>query len=111
MLSTISYAQTKTWIVVGGDKPPAIVNDNEVVKYFDTMYLDILIPDTVSNIVLVTGDHKMTQDKKIYRQLVYHYNTGRVDTHMVRTDQQMQVWHYNHYMHKRIEMSEPIVKQ
>ena len=110
-LSAISYAQSeKTWIVVGGDKPPAVVGDTGVIRFFDSMKLDILISDSLHHTVLVTGDHKFFDNQQVRRQVVYHYNTGRIDTHMIRTDEKMQVYYFNHYIHKRLEVSEYILK-
>lgn len=112
LLSTKVYAQSdKTWIVVGGDKPPAVVDDTRVIRFFDTMNLDIMISDSLHHTVLVTGDHKYFENQQVNRQLVYHYNTGRIDTHMIRTDEKMQVYYFNHYIHKRLEVSEYILKQ
>ena len=111
LLSITIYAQSnKTWIVVGGDKPPAVVGDTGVIRFFDTMNLDIMISDSVHHTVLVTGDHKFFENQNVYRQVVNHYNTGRIDTHMIRTDEKIQVYYYNHYIHKRLEVSKYILK-
>ena len=112
LLSTKVCAQNnKTWIVVGGDKPPAVVDDTRVIRFFDTMNLDIMISDSVHHTVLVTGDHKFFENQQVHRQVVNHYNTGRIDTHMIRTDEKMQVYYYNHYIHKRLEVSKYILGQ
>ena len=112
LLSTTVYAQSKkTWIVVGGDKPPAVVDDTRVIRYFNNMNLDIMISDSVHHTVLVTGDHKFFENQQVHRQVVYHYNTGKIDTHMIRTDEQMQVYYFNHYIHKRLEVSKYILEQ
>ena len=112
LLSTTVYAQSnKTWIVVGGDKPPAVVDDTRVIRYFNNMNLDIMISDSVHHTVLVTGDHKFFENQQVYRQVVYHYNTGRIDTNIIRTDEKMQVYYYNHYIHKRLEVSKYILEQ
>ena len=112
LLSTKVCAQNnKTWIVVGGDKPPAVVDDTRVIRFFDNMNLDIMISDTVHHTVLVTGDHKFFKNQQVHRQVVYHYNTGRIDTHMIRTDEKMQVYYFNHYIHKRLEVSKYILEK
>lgn len=112
LLSTTIYAQSnKTWIVVGGDKPPAVVDDTRVIRFFDTMNLDIMISDSVHHTVLVTGDHKFFENQQVHRQVVNHYNTGRIDTNIIRTDEKMQIYYYNHYIHKRLEVSEYILEQ
>ena len=112
LLSTTIYAQSnKTWIVVGGDKPPAVVDDTAVIRFFDTMNLDIMISDSVHHTVLVTGDHKFFENQQVHRQVVCHYNTGKIDTSMIRTDEKMQVYYFNHYIHKRLEVSKYILEQ
>tara|TARA_B100000963_G_scaffold265735_1_gene233955 strand:- start:3791 stop:4165 length:375 start_codon:yes stop_codon:yes gene_type:complete len=112
LLSTKVCAQhNKTWIVVGGDKPPAVVDDTRVIRFFDNMNLDIMISDSLHHTVLVTGDHKFFENQQVHRQVVCHYNTGKIDTNMIRTDEQMQVYYFNHYIHKRLEVSKYILEE
>ena len=111
LLSTTVCAQD-IYIVVGGDKPPAFVGDKNVIEYFDKMYVDVSIPDTLDHVILITGDHEFFGDTiKIFRQLTIYETNGDTLDYYIQTNKEMKHWHFNPHHHEKVYLSEYTIEQ
>ena len=69
--------------------------ENHVERFLNNMFVDTFIPDTVDNIVLVTGDHLVFGDSvKVYRRLKIYEKNGEVNDYNVHTNNKMHTWYF-----------------